>query len=288
MMKVPYYGNSSGSASGSAGYGYTYRLVSSSITNNAYACGTQGSKGWTTVLTSNYSGDNACYACKPNACPTGYSAGRTSVADCGTGGAANWEFYIANNATYGEEICSKCVRKTTTCPSGYTAGLTNVSKCGSSGAKGWTVKTQGNCGKCEAKECTQGLSYKIPYFTVTEFIPYSRNMSFIMHTGGGGLQYLNFTPNGYYTGDTECGSFALDLNIFCDDYRREIKKCVDEEYSYGIENTSECMNNVNDRWAKAYDDVNMCNLCIGVFGSVSDLFFCEQENLTPGINWGNH
>ena len=237
MMKVPYYGNSSGSASGSAGYGYTYRLVSSSITNNAYACGTQGSKGWTTVLTSNYSGDNACYACKPNACPTGYSAGRTSVADCGTGGAANWEFYIANNATYGEEICSKCVRKTTTCPSGYTSGLTNASKCGSSGAKGWTVKTQGVCGKCEAKECVAGMSEN-PSANGSSVMIDNVNLS----SYG---QFFNFTPNGYYSGDSRCGTFALDKQMWCEDYKSQlISNCrtsggSNNFFGYGFEDSGD-------------------------------------------------
>ena len=245
------------------------------------------SKGWSTVLTGSYSGDDACWVCKPKFCPAGYSTDKTSIADCGD--SSLWSFNLAST-TAGDDLCGKCTRKTTTCLQGYSKDIKSVADCGngSVGTAGWIFSSSNGCGKCVAKDCTQGLSYKIPYFTVTEFIPDLRKESFIMHTGGSGMQYLNFTSNGYYTGDIECGSFALDLTIFCDDYRREIKKCVDEEYSHGIENTSECMNNVNDRWAKAYDDVNMCNLCIGVFGSVSDLFFCEQENLTPGINWGNH
>ena len=259
MMKVPYYGNSSGSASGSAGYGYTYRLLSSSITNNAYACGTQGSKGWTTVLTSNYSGDNACYACKPNACPTGYSAGRTSVADCGTGGAANWEFYIANNATYGEEICSKCVRKTTTCPSGYTAGLTNVSKCGSSGAKGWTVKTQGVCGKCEAKECTQGQT-KGYYNTIVD------GVSLLYQ------QYFIFTENSYYSGDSKCGKFSLNKQMWCEDYKSSlINVCTSNQsgsgtvywFGYAYEEYKERELGLSDdifKYCSEYPTDKYCNL----------------------------
>ena len=268
MMKVPYYGNSSGSASGSAGYGYTYRLLSSSITNNAYACGTQGSKGWTTVLTSNYSGDNACYACKPNACPTGYSAGRTSVADCGTGGAANWEFYIANNATYGEEICSKCVRKTTTCPSGYTAGLTNASKCGSKGAKGWTVKTQGVCGKCVAKECVAGMSENTTGEKVSGVPLGSYEKSY----------YFDFSPNAYYTGDARCGTFTLKPEEVCADYIRNKKSCGngidydDSTYNNIFEaceaggyadctSLYDCIKEINANW-KVYD-LNYCSLCGG-------------------------
>ena len=268
MMKVPYYGNSSGSASGSAGYGYTYRLLSSSITNNAYACGTQGSKGWTTVLTSNYSGDNACYACKPNACPTGYSAGRTSVADCGTGGAANWEFYIANNATYGEEICSKCVRKTTTCPSGYTAGLTNASKCGSKGAKGWIVKTQGVCGKCVAKECVAGMSENTTGEKVSGVPLGSYEKSY----------YFDFSPNAYYTGDARCGTFTLKPEEVCADYIRNKKSCGngidydDSTYNNIFEaceaggyadctSLYDCIKEINANW-KVYD-LNYCSLCGG-------------------------
>ncbi len=259
MMKVPYYGNSSGSASGSAGYGYTYRLLSSSITNNAYACGTQGSKGWTTVLTSNYSGDNACYACKPNACPTGYSAGRTSVADCGTGGAANWEFYIANNATYGEEICSKCVRKTTTCPSGYTAGLTNVSKCGSQGANGWTLKTQGNCGKCEAKECTQGQT-KGYYNTIVD------GVSLLYQ------QYFIFTENSYYSGDSKCGKFSLNKQMWCEDYKSSlINVCTSNQsgsgtvywFGYAYEEYKERELGLSDdifKYCSEYPTDKYCNL----------------------------
>ena len=259
MMKVPYYGNSSGSASGSAGYGYTYRLVSSSITNNAYACGTQGSKGWTTVLTSNYSGDNACYACKPNACPTGYSAGRTSVADCGTGGAANWEFYIANNATYGEEICSKCVRKTITCPSGYTAGLTNVSKCGSQGANGWTLKTQGNCGKCEAKECTQGQT-KGYYNTIVD------GVSLLYQ------QYFIFTENSYYSGDSKCGKFSLNKQMWCEDYKSSlINVCTSNQsgsgtvywFGYAYEEYKERELGLSDdifKYCSEYPTDKYCNL----------------------------
>ena len=264
MMKVPYYGNSSGSASGSAGYGYTYRLVSSSITNNAYACGTQGSKGWTTVLTSNYSGDNACYACKPNACPTGYSAGRTSVADCGTGGAANWEFYIANNATYGEEICSKCVRKTTTCPSGYTSGLTNASNCGKEGTKGWTVQTQGVCGKCVAKECAAGMSEN-PSANGSSVMIDNVNLS----SYG---QFFNFTPNGYYSGDSRCGTFALDKQMWCEDYKSQlISNCrtsggSNNFFGYGFEDSGDsdifiyCSKHPTDKYCDlSYsDDLRKC------------------------------
>ena len=199
-VKYPVYGSSSGSAA------YTYRNVQATTNSSEAACGTLASKGWSTVLTGSYSGDDACWVCEPKFCPVGYSTDKTSIADCGD--SSLWSFNLASTAA-GDDLCGKCTLKTTTCPSGYTAGLTNVSKCGSSGAKGWTLKTQGNCGKCVAKECTQGQT-KGYYNTIVD------GVSLLYQ------QYFIFTENSYYSGDSKCGKFSLNKQMWCEDYKSSL------------------------------------------------------------------
>lgn len=249
--------------------------IQSTTDGNVEHCGTMGSKGYVISTTGSYSGNDACYACKPRACRAGYSTNITSIDDCQEGALFN-----ADSFASGDKICGKCTTQSVTCQTGYTYGLKNEGNCGTTGKKGWKVEVNGDCGKCVEKDCEQGLSKKAPEVTVTK-----GKISFQMRTGGGGMQYLDFTANNIcYTGDTECGTFTFNEEPFCDDYRREIKKCL-EDNSESESDWLSCMDNADERWAQAYDNVNICQLCTGVFGSASDVFFCEHENLTPDSTW---
>ncbi|MDY4885392.1 MAG: hypothetical protein SO141_03980 [Alphaproteobacteria bacterium] len=258
-VKYPIYGSSSGSAA------FTYRNVKATTNGSEAACGTLASKGWSTVLTGSYSGDDACWVCEPKFCPFGYSTDKTSIADCGD--SSLWSFNLASTAA-GDDLCGKCTRKTTTCPSGYTAGLNNVSKCGSSGAKGWTLKTQGNCGKCVAKECVAGMSENTTGEKVSGVPLGSYEKSY----------YFDFSPNAYYTGDARCGTFTLKPEEICADYIRNKKSCGNgldyDDFTYNnifeaceaggyADCTSlyDCIKGINANW-KVYD-LNYCSLCGG-------------------------
>lgn len=258
-VRYPIYGNSSGSAA------FTYKNVQATTNSSEAACGTQASKGWSTVLTGSYSGDDACWVCKPKFCPVGYSTDKTSIADCGD--SSLWSFQLANT-TAGDDLCGKCTRKTTTCPSGYTSGLTNASKCGSSGAKGWTVQTQGVCGKCVAKNCVAGMSENTSGVKV-DGVPLGNYTK---------SYYFDFSPNDYYTGDARCGTFTLIPEEICADYIRNKKSCGNgldyDNHAYndifeaceagGYADCSslyDCIREINANW-KVYD-LNYCSLCGG-------------------------
>ena len=148
QVKYPIEGNSSGDSA------YIYKSVKSTTNSSESLCGTQGANGWNTALTGNYSGDDACYVCKPRFCPIGYSTGKTSVDDCGSEGAAGWKFSTASS-TAGDEICGMCTKIASPCPEGFTAGLTDPSQCGVGGEDGWFVEFNGNesCGLCTPKTC---------------------------------------------------------------------------------------------------------------------------------------
>ena len=271
QVKYPIEGNSSGDSA------YIYKSVKSTTNSSESLCGTQGANGWSTALTGNYSGNDACYVCKPRFCPIGYSTGKTSVDDCGSEGAAGWKFSTASS-TAGDEICGKCTRNTTTCPTGYTAGLTSVKTCGDSGEKGWTLQTQGNCGKCVANDCKAGLresSNERVTVTVKE-----KNISFRLYLKQGNEYFFTFDPNGYYSGNERCGDFIFSLANFCSEYRREVANCATQTKELsGYEDDDDfwsCVDGVDESWDSHFDNVNRCALCMGVFGSTGDRYFCRD------------
>ena len=171
------------------GTGSATRDVKSSTDNRVSSCGSYAGNGWTVVATGKYSGNNQCYVCQPNACPTGYKPGVSSVADCGSKAADGWSFTASNLANGNDPcgLCSKlkcqngysssvsaanckpgesftslgfsgdspCGKCEISCPEGFTAGLTDPSQCGVGGEDGWFVEFNGNesCGLCTPKTC---------------------------------------------------------------------------------------------------------------------------------------
>ena len=139
------------------GTGSATRDVKSSTDNRVSSCGSYAGNGWTVVATGKYSGDEQCFVCRPNACPTGYKPGVSSVADCGAQ-AAGWDF-SASNLANGNEPCGKCSKLK--CQNGYSSSVSaaNCKPGESFTSLGFSGDTP--CGKCVEKDCSTGYSKSI-------------------------------------------------------------------------------------------------------------------------------
>lgn len=250
-------------------------------------CGNAG--GWT-LGTLDSSG---CGKCTPKTCPvvsvnvgTGTSSGSgdiqkiqsttdADVENCGTYGSQGWTISPTSNFA-GNDRCYVCKPKT--CPTGYKKGLSSVNSCGDTGSEGWDFEVAGTaagevtCGKCTAKQCQSGKSEHT----------YDINSASYRF-------YITFTPNGYYTGDARCGTFALNKTEFCEDYKRNIENrcdwmyetevgnlhtyCIREPNSYYCREYKDCINEIKVDWEAANFEQfegyagSMCSTCTGVFGS---------------------
>ena len=78
--------------------------VQTSTDSNAENCGSSGSKGYTSEITSYFSGEARCYACKPKTCPSGYIAGSTQCD-------ATQEAVTHPGVMSGDEPCTTCIKK---------------------------------------------------------------------------------------------------------------------------------------------------------------------------------
>ena len=262
-------------SSGSESSGMEY--VDSSPDSSVEVCGNAGATGWKrTIVSGRFSGTKACYACRRNNCPSGYTTNNTSAESCGSD---NWTLDIASVKS-GENLCTKCVYNAPSCPDGYYPihNLTSATRCGSMGEKGWYIEKLGSCAKCAQKDCQAGLresSNERITVTVEE-----KNMSFRIYLKQGNEYFFTFEPNGYYSGDTRCGEFIFSLDNFCSEYRREVANCASktkEESGYEDDDAFwDCVDGVDESWDSHFDNVNRCHLCMGVFGSRGDRYFCRD------------
>ncbi len=262
-------------SSGSESSGMEY--VDSSPDSSVEVCGNAGATGWKrTIVSGRFSGTKACYVCQRNSCPSGYTTNNTSAESCGSD---NWTLDIASVKS-GENLCTKCVYNAPSCPDGYYPihNLTSATRCGSMGEKGWYIEKLGSCAKCAQKDCQAGLresSNERITVTVEE-----KNMSFRIYLKQGNEYFFTFEPNGYYSGDTRCGEFIFSLDNFCSEYRREVANCASktkEESGYEDDDAFwDCVDGVDESWDSHFDNVNRCHLCMGVFGSRGDRYFCRD------------
>ncbi len=253
--------------------GSSLREVQSTTDNDVEHCGNTGKKGYSISITGAYSGEKACYVCKPNSCPDGFTADISNLADCPNPSLMKYE---AAQTSSGDKICGKCTYVQGNCPSGYVQNLTNVTQCGPSGDNGWDLKTQGTCGQCTAKACQQGsVKNSEERITVTT----RNNISFSISLSSYNDDFFTFEPNGFYSGNSQCGKHTFNINNFCDGYRREVAYCaskIKEEYGKDDEAFFDCLNDVDENWDAHYDNVNRCSLCMGIFGSTGDRYFCRD------------
>lgn len=108
------------------GTGSATRDVKSSTDNRVSSCGSYAGNGWTVVATGKYSGDEQCFVCRPNACPTGYKPGVSSVADCGAQAANGWDF-SASNLANGNDPCGLCSKLK--CPGNSSTEISSRKDC---------------------------------------------------------------------------------------------------------------------------------------------------------------
>ena len=108
------------------GTGSATRDVKSSTDNRVSSCGSYAGNGWTVVATGKYSGDEQCFVCRPNACPTGYKPGVSSVADCGLKAADGWSF-SASNLANGNDPCGLCSKLK--CPGNSSTEISSRKDC---------------------------------------------------------------------------------------------------------------------------------------------------------------
>ena len=78
--------------------------VQTSTDSNAENCGSSGSKGYTSEITSYFSGEARCYACKPKTCPSGYIAGSTQCD-------VTQEAVTHPGVMSGDKPCTTCIKK---------------------------------------------------------------------------------------------------------------------------------------------------------------------------------
>ena len=144
------------------GTGSATRDVKSSTDNRVSSCGSYAGNGWTVVATGKYSGDEQCFVCRPNACPTGYKPGVSSVADCGLKAADGWSF-SASNLANGDDPCGKCSKLK--CQNGYSSSV-SAANC-KPGESFTSLGFSGDspCGKCVEKDCSTGYSKSITSVT---------------------------------------------------------------------------------------------------------------------------
>lgn len=207
---------------------YNVKIDSTTSTNvqtttdaDSENCGKTGSQGYYTAFSGSYSGENACYACVPYSCPSGFTAGLASINDCSDPEAM---IYTPSTIYSGDKVCGKCAAKA--CLSGEYAKKSDCEK------NETDPNLRNFCKINDDTKCYYRYTPSLCSYTLNEC---PKNSSCDSCTKNGALKYkvTGCDDNYYLDGDTckSCTTAATSLKNEHDFAANSYFACVETSYT---------------------------------------------------------